>query len=221
MAQAWNLQQAGHLLRRATFGFTADRLYQALGDGPEKTIDLLLAPPAGYAAFEESLAAIAPREASPRESAQLALYRMLHSPYPLREKAVFEASTPARLAEQLRTPAYRQKVKSPLELALNLAIAFDVPLAPAQLQGQVAALGQSLEGPALAQPRWLNAFTVVGRSNLAASILARVERFPERRILLDALLQNDASPAVLQGLAGFEGRDLAQAIANLPEFQLI
>ncbi len=68
--------------------------------------------------------------------------------------------------------------------------------------------------------RWLNAFTVVGRSNLAAAILEKVDHYPDRQALLATLLQNDAPPAVLQGLAQIDGSQLVQAIANLPEFQL-
>ena len=40
--------------------------------------------------------------------------------------------------------AYRQKTKSPLEYALNLSVALDAQLAPAQLHAQLAALGQRL-----------------------------------------------------------------------------
>lgn len=116
--------------------------------------------------------------------------------------------------------AYRQKTKSPLEYALNLSVALDAQLAPAQLHAQLAALGQRLPNPS-GPRRWLNTFTIVGRSNLAAGMLAKVDRFPDRRALLDTLLQNDAPPPVLARLDQLEGRDLVQTIANLPEFQLL
>jgi uncharacterized protein (DUF1800 family) len=115
--------------------------------------------------------------------------------------------------------AYRQGVKSPVEFAFNLAIAMNAAVAPAQLHAQLAALGQPLPEPSAGR-RWLNAFTIVGRSNLAAAMIEKVNHFPDRGSLLATLLQNDAPPAVLEGLAQLEGRELAQAIANLPEFQL-
>jgi hypothetical protein len=214
----WTLKQAGHLLRRATFGFTPSQLQQALADGPQKTIDRLLATPTDYAQFEQSMAAITSREASPLETAQLVLYRLMHTPWPLYEKARFLGMKPH---DVVNSPAdYRSRVKTPIEFALNLAIAFEVQLAPAKLCAQLAALGQNLlEHPI--ERRWLNTFTLVGRSNLAADVLAKVERFPVRQTIIDTLLQDDAPPAVLAKLAALEGRDLAQAIADLPEFQML
>jgi hypothetical protein len=216
---AWNLQQAGHLLRRSTFGFTAAQLQQTLADGPQRTIDRLLAEPPDYAAFEQSLAAITSREPTPAQTAQLTLYRMLHSPFPLKEKAAFLKVKPEALA-RFSPEQYRRQVKSPLEFALNLAIAFDAPVAPTQLHSQLTALGQRFPDPGVVR-RWLNPFTLVGRSNLAGEILGKVPRFPDRHEILDTLLQNDVPAPILEGLARLEGRDLAQAIANLQEFQLV
>jgi hypothetical protein len=240
----WTLKLAGHLLRRATFGFTPDRLQQAFTDGPQKTIDRLLAPPPGYDAFEQTIASLTSREATPLQTAQLSIYRMLHSPYPYREKSAFIGSQPdairawllagvdltpppgADATAILRSNAffsaanYRRKVKSPLEYALNLAIPFDVALPPAQLYSQLTTLGQRFPEPATSR-RWLNSFTIIGRSNLASGILARVPHFPDRATLIDTFLQNDAPADVLAKLSTLDGRDLAQAIANLPEFQLL
>lgn len=121
--------------------------------------------------------------------------------------------------------AYRQDVKSPVDFALNLAIALDAPIAPAQLLPPLARLGQRLPDPPSREGwpggrRWLNTFTIVGRSNLAAAILAKINHYPDRRTVIETLLQNDVSPGVLQDLARYDGIELAQAIANLPEFQL-
>jgi hypothetical protein len=216
----WNLKLAGHLLRRATFGFTASQLQQALADGPRKTIDRLLTPPPDYPDFEQTIASLTPREPSQQETAQLKLYRMMHSPYPLHEKATLLLGTPERDLV-FSPPAYRKIVKSPIEYALNLAIALDIELVPAQLQTQLAALGQPLVGWALVRPRWLNPYTIIARSNLAASILAKAKSFPAPQTLIETLLQNDAPPAVLAKLNQLEGRDLAQAIGNQPEYQLL
>jgi uncharacterized protein (DUF1800 family) len=122
--------------------------------------------------------------------------------------------------------AYRQDIKSPADFALNLSIALDSTFAPAQLHAQLAALGMRLPNPPSRDGwpggrRWLNAFTIVGRSNLAATLIAQAAHDPDRRALLETLLQNDAPPAILQTLEQHrDTRDLAQAIANLPEFQL-
>lgn len=225
----WNLQLAGHLLRHATFGFTASQLQQALADGPERTIERLLAPSTNPE-LERTMADLTPREPTPQETAQLQLYRILIS-----DPCGTAFRLSAGLAETLRAKTffapenYRKKVKSPLEFALNLAIPLEVQLAPAQLLTELAQLGQHFPDPT--EKRWLNAFTLIGRSNLAARILAKVKRFPDRRTLIETLLQNDAPTAVLLRLAQIEGspgrdslqagRELAQAIANLPEFQLL
>jgi len=81
-----NLQQAGHLLRRTTFGFTPARLQQAVAEGAEKTIDRLLAMPPDYASFDQSAAALTSRESSLQDAANLWLYRILNTPHPLLEK---------------------------------------------------------------------------------------------------------------------------------------
>ncbi len=47
----WNLMQAGHLYRRAAFGATWPELEQALAEGPQRTIDKLLAPTADTDTF--------------------------------------------------------------------------------------------------------------------------------------------------------------------------
>jgi hypothetical protein len=239
----WTLKQAGHLLRRATFGFTPAQLQQTFADGPHKAVDRLLATPANYPQFEQSLAAITSREGTPLQTAQMTVYRLLHSPFPLHEKAAFYGTSPTALGhwligneaappppeqEALSTilrsgyffslSNYRQKTKTPLEFALNLSIALDIPVAPAQLYPQVTALGQNFTDPARPR-RWLNDFTVIGRSNLAATLLAKAPRFPDPPTLLGTLLQNDAPAPVLAQLSTLDGRDLAQAIANLPEFQ--
>lgn len=239
----WTLRQAGHLLRRATFGFTSAQLQQAFADGPQKAVDRLLATPPDYAQFEQSLAAIISREATPLQTAQLTIYRLLHSPFPLHEKAAFYGTSPAALGNWLigngatpplpeqdtlstilrsntffSLPNYRQKIKTPLEFALNLSIALDIQVAPAQLHPQLTALGQQFTDSARPR-RWLNDFTIIGRSNLAATLLAKAPRFPDGPTLLATFLQNDAPAPVLSQLATLDGRDLAQTIANLPEFQ--
>jgi len=90
-ARPWNLARAAHLLRRAGFGATWKQLQQALSDGPERTVAKLLAPPAGYAEFERRMSAMAgPLEVSESADAtpcaELWLYRMMETPYPLLEK---------------------------------------------------------------------------------------------------------------------------------------
>ena len=83
----WNVALAGHLLRRTTFGFTSAQLKQVLAEGPRMSIDRLLARPAEYAAFEQSVAALIPAEAGSQDSGEVWLYRMQHTPYPFLEKA--------------------------------------------------------------------------------------------------------------------------------------
>jgi hypothetical protein len=222
-----------------------------VADGPQKTIDRLLTAPADYVDFERTMASLTSREANAPESAQLALYRMINTPFPLHERSVRVGSQAEAIAlwllgsERLSLPAapdtgklistilrsnvffspaaYRRRVKSPLEFALNLAIPLEVELAPVQLHAQLASLGQGI-GPERVQPdpprRWLNRFTMIGRSKLAAAILTKGAHFPDRRTLIDTLVQADVPASVLKGLETLDGRELAQAIADLPEFQL-
>ena len=83
----WNLKRAGHLLRRATFGFTIGELENALRDGPHRTIDHLLAPAREPDSIDLSLPLRNIRETNNGD--QLSswwLMRMLYSNEPLRER---------------------------------------------------------------------------------------------------------------------------------------
>jgi uncharacterized protein (DUF1800 family) len=87
------------------------------------------------------------------------------------------AGTMLRSSHFFSSAAIRQRVKSPLEYALGIAAEFEVTVPPAQLHRQLAALGQDLlEPPTRAGwpggRRWLNRFTLVGRHNLATTLLA-------------------------------------------------
>jgi len=142
--------------------------------------------------------------------------------------------------------AYRQRVKSPLEFALGIAGAFEASVAAASLHRQLAGLGQQLLEPPTREGwpggrRWLNRFTLVGRSNLAAELLAAQGSYagkldpqavaarhgsaePGRisRFLLELLVQNDVPAEVAGQLSQRAGdaRQLAHAIVALPEYQL-
>jgi uncharacterized protein (DUF1800 family) len=87
----WDLRKAGHLYRRAAFGATWAELQQALADGPEKTLDHLLAGKpetddfartSEYMASERSL----PPGAPTTRLAAWWLDRILKTSHPLREK---------------------------------------------------------------------------------------------------------------------------------------
>jgi uncharacterized protein (DUF1800 family) len=87
----WNLALAAHLLRRAGFGANWTQLQQALADGPQRTVERLFARPSDLDAFERRVdalgAAVANAESGgSHESAELWLYRMLQTPFPLLEK---------------------------------------------------------------------------------------------------------------------------------------
>jgi uncharacterized protein (DUF1800 family) len=142
--------------------------------------------------------------------------------------------------------AYRQRVKSPLEFALGIVGAFEASVAAAPLHRQLAGLGQQLLEPPTREGwpgsrRWLNRFTLVGRSNLAADLLAPQGSYagkldpqavaakhgsaePARmsRFLLELLVQNDLPAEVAGELSHRAGdaRQLVHAIVALPEFQL-
>jgi len=109
--------------------------------------------------------------------------------------------------------SYRQRVKSPVEYALSIATALDAPVAPATLYGQLARLGQRLLDPPTKEGwaggrRWLNRYTIVGRSNLAAALLAAAKPEKQERVP-ELLLQNE----IKQELTPY-------ALVTLPEFHL-
>ena len=87
----WTAAKAGHLLRRAGFGPTAAELAAAVGDGPELTIDKLLAGGPASAEFDATSDFLAGETVLPKGVAgsRLAAWwvaRMLGTPHPLKEK---------------------------------------------------------------------------------------------------------------------------------------
>ena len=85
----WDIKRVGHLYRRASFGATWEELEAGLRDGPDKTIDRLLAGGSGLAAFEQAnrpAAEIIGRGNNGALARALWLKRMLTTPHPLREK---------------------------------------------------------------------------------------------------------------------------------------
>lgn len=83
----WNLRLAGHLYRRAAFGATWSQLQQAVADGPQRTVDLLLQPEADMVAFNETYDEYDKAAANSAEGLRSWwLRRMIETPQPLLEK---------------------------------------------------------------------------------------------------------------------------------------
>lgn len=87
----WTLALAAHLYRRAGFGADWSRLQRAVSEGPERTLQRLMEPPADVAAFDRrfddhELASIDPAGGSMETLAAWWLRRMLETPHPLQEK---------------------------------------------------------------------------------------------------------------------------------------
>jgi uncharacterized protein (DUF1800 family) len=73
--------------------------------------------------------------------------------------------------------AYRQRIKSPVEFALGIVVGLEGLVSTSRLGADLEALGQSLYHPPTVRGwpggrRWINAATLVGRSNLAAALLS-------------------------------------------------
>ncbi|HUT94758.1 MAG TPA: DUF1800 domain-containing protein [Thermoguttaceae bacterium] len=81
----WNLALAGHLYRRAAFGADGDQLQQAVADGPQRAVEMLVSPQTAVADFHRSYDGY---EASANADALRAwwLRRMIQTPHPLLEK---------------------------------------------------------------------------------------------------------------------------------------
>lgn len=86
--RTWNRARAAHLLRRAGFGFTPRQLAIAVEDGPQATVRKLVGavPDDAYQTTIQSLADSVLAGGEPRDLAAWWLYRMLHTPAPLRER---------------------------------------------------------------------------------------------------------------------------------------
>jgi hypothetical protein len=147
--------------------------------------------------------------------------------------------------------AYRRRVKSPLELAMGLVIGLEGLVPTSRLAADLAALGQNLGEPPTAAgwaggTAWINPATLVGRGNLASSLLSgngpygsgldpqsvadahgRGASTTAGRWLIELLIQGDL-PAPVERLlleSAPQGQDeplrrLAHRIVTLPEFQL-
>ena len=148
--------------------------------------------------------------------------------------------------------AYRQRIKGPVDFAVGLVRALGQLIPTAPLGDDLAALGQSLCYPPSGAgwpggQAWINPFTLLGRSNLAAALLAEGGRYAGKldplavaakhdrtataqQFFLDLLLQDDLADEVRQKLLAplrsapvnlpQAGRQFVRAVATLPEFQL-
>lgn len=81
--------------------------------------------------------------------------------------------------------AYRQRVKSPIEFAAGLARALEALVPTARLGHDLAALGQDICQPPTIQGweggrAWITTTTLLGRSNLAASMLSGAEPYGDK-----------------------------------------
>lgn len=121
--------------------------------------------------------------------------------------------------------AYRQRIKSPVELVLGLAKAMEAVLPTQPLAGELAELGQTLGSPPTSKgwpvgPAWLNPFTVARRQNLICRMLTGGEPYGGRidplavakrhgkhtlleatAFFLDLLVDGNVSPSIRRHLA--------------------
>ncbi len=146
--------------------------------------------------------------------------------------------------------AYRQRIKSPVDYALGIVRGLEATVATIPLGRHLAQLGQSLYDPPTIDGwqggrYWINQFTLLERSNLAAALLSGGKpyekkldpaaiaakyghRSPEAagRFIVDLFLQADLADDVDQTVrAGISnGPDplcrLVHRLAGLPEFHL-
>jgi hypothetical protein len=146
-------------------------------------------------------------------------------------------------------------VKSPVEFALGIVVPLEAIVPTAPLGRDLARLGQDLGSPPTANGweggrAWINEFTLLGRSNLAAALLGPGEYggkldpqavarkhdavSPETtsRFLLELFLQSDVPDDVRRRIVQAAAhpkpgdrpdellRRLAHTVVTLPEFQL-
>jgi len=109
---AWDLKKVGHLYRRAAFGASWADLQRGVALGPRKCVDVLLQGGPGQREFDEQTAVMAADIAAANNELSLRalwLYRILHSPHPLREKmTLFWHNHFATSNAKLNNAAYMQ-----------------------------------------------------------------------------------------------------------------
>jgi uncharacterized protein (DUF1800 family) len=142
--------------------------------------------------------------------------------------------------------AYRQRIKCPVEYALGIVRAMEQIVPTAPLGHDLLGLGQGLYEPPGANGwaggrAWINAATMIARSNLAWEVLSGSERYGKTidpaatagkyghgsspaasGFFVDLLLQGDMKPAAA-GLGQKTENDLrrvAHSVVARPEFQL-
>ena len=141
--------------------------------------------------------------------------------------------------------AYRQKVRSPVELALGIIRPLEGTTGTMQLAADLARLGQELYEPPSIQGwagglAWINSLTLLGRAKLAEALLAESGAYEGKldpaavasrhghpakdgagQFLIELWLQGDLAPESGSPAAGSaDPRHLAARLASLPEFQL-
>ncbi len=149
--------------------------------------------------------------------------------------------------------AYRRRVKGPVEYAVGIVRGFEAGVSTTQLAQDLAALGQDLFYPPTVKgwpggPHWINASTLIARSNLARNLLSGAEPYGDKvdpmataglhghgtaesagKFLLDLFLQGDVPEGVGGPLEEVRSADVplpqqvrrfAHAVVTLPEFHL-
>lgn len=92
--EPWDLRRVGHLRRRAAFGGSWDELQADLSDGPEAAVERLMAGTEGADSFDRLMDSFGPgnggsvngRAGNDAGLQAWWLYRIIHSPHPLRER---------------------------------------------------------------------------------------------------------------------------------------
>jgi uncharacterized protein (DUF1800 family) len=141
--------------------------------------------------------------------------------------------------------AYRQKVRSPVELALGIIRPLEGRTGTIQLAADLARLGQELYEPPTIKGwagglSWINSLTLLGRAKLAEALLAESGAYEgkldpaavasrnghlakdgAKQFLIDLWLQGDLALETGTGDAHpADPRHIAARLASLPEFQL-
>jgi uncharacterized protein (DUF1800 family) len=140
--------------------------------------------------------------------------------------------------------AYRQKVKSPVALALGIIRPLEGTTGTLRLAADLAQLGQELYEPPTIQGwagglAWINPLTLLGRAKLAEALLAVSGAYDGKldpaavatrhghpkdgssQFLVDLYLQGDLAPETgAKDARSPDPRHIAARLASLPEFQL-
>ncbi len=222
----WTAALAGHLYRRAAFGARQGELERALAEGPQRTVDALLAGAGDPEAFERSYTDYEREAASKVESLRAWwLRRMIDTPHPLLEQMTLFwhnhfAASAARVESGPLMLAHVQRLRRGALGRFDELLA-EMALDPALLLTLGAAQNRKSDPNLRFAQQWLAGLTV-GPGNFSEQDVAEVARawtgwFVYRTRLRFVEREHDSGEKTILGHRGaFGAKEVVPVVLDQP-----